>query len=199
MGKAIIVAGTPGTGKSSICSKLAETCGLKVINLSEVALEKGLVVMYDRNRDTYVIDEAGLASYVKELVRSSDETIVIQTHYPEIIPKDIVDRVFILRTHPLTLEKRLLKRGWSTKKVNENAMAEILGVVAMNSLSAFGGDRVYEIDTSNSEPDEVAGLICSVIKGLVKLQPGIRIDWLSVLSPEEVIRFEDYYVGEEDQ
>lgn len=193
--KVVIVAGTPGTGKSSICSKLAEICGLRVVNLSQLAVEKGFVVMYDKLRNTHVIDEERLAEYVVELVKSSN-SIVIQTHYPEVIPKNIVDIVFILRTHPLILEKRLIERGWSRKKINENVMAEILGVVAINALTAFGEDRVFEIDTSDTKPEEVANLMCSVIRGATRLEPGIKIDWLTALSPEEVIRFENY-VGEE--
>lgn len=197
LGKAVVIAGTPGTGKSSVCKEISETCGLRVVNLSQVAVEKGFVVMYDERRDTYVIDENKLANYIADLVKSSSGIIVIQTHYPEIVPRELVEAVYVLRTHPLVLEKRLLERGWSTRKINENVMAEILGVVVTNALMAFGEERVFEVETTNTRPEEVANLICSAIKGLVKLKPGVRIDWLSVLDPETVIKFEKY-LGEED-
>jgi hypothetical protein len=76
-------------------------------------------------------------------------------------------------------------------------MAEILGIVASNAVNVFGEDKVYEVDTSETKPEEVADLICSTIKEFTKLKPGVRIDWLTVLKPEEVLRFEDY-MGSED-
>lgn len=193
--KVVIIAGTPGTGKSIICSKLAETCGAVTIDLGQVALEKGFVIIYDELRNTYVIDEENLVIYVRELVESLSGIVVLQTHYPEIVPRDLVDMVIVLRAHPLVLEKRLLERGWGRRKVNENVMAEILGVVAINALNAFGEDRVFEVDTTSIKP-ELVDFLCSAIKGLVRLEPGIKVDWLSVISPEEVARFEDYVGGE---
>lgn len=197
LGKIIVIAGTPGTGKTSITRILSDKCGLKALNLSELAIEKGFITMYDEARNTYVINEEKLAQYIQELSRNIEDYVVIQTHYPEIIPGELVEKTFILRTHPLILEKRLVERRWSKRKVNENVMAEILGVVASNAVSVFGEDKVYEIDTSETKPEEVADLICSTIRGFTKLKPGVRIDWLTVLKPEEVLRFEDY-MGSED-
>jgi adenylate kinase len=121
----------------------------------------------------------------------------VHTHYPEIIPPELVEKVFILRTHPLILEKRLLEKGWHRRKVNENVMAEILGVVAYNAINVFGEMKVYEIDTSNAKPEEVAEMICRAIRGEVELKPGVKIDWLGQLEVEEVVRFEDYVGGED--
>jgi len=196
LGKVVIIAGTPGTGKSVICGKLAETCGAVVVDLSRVALEKGFITMYDELRSTYVVDEERLVTHVRELVKSLEGIVILQTHYPEILPRDLVDMVVVLRTHPLILEKRLLERGWSRRKVNENVMAEILGVIAVNALNTFGEDKVFEVDTTNIRP-ELVDLLCSAIKGLTRLEPGVKVDWLSVLSPEEVARFEDYVGGED--
>jgi adenylate kinase len=197
VGKAIIIAGTPGTGKTSITRLLVEKCGLQAVNLSDLAIEKGFIQYYDAERNTYVIDEEKLIDYLENMLRELEGHLVIQTHYPEIIPSDLVEAVFILRTNPLILEKRLMERNWSKRKINENVMAEILGVIAYNAVEAFGADKVYEIDTSNTKPEEVANLICSVIRGHTMLEPGVRIDWLSILPPEEVFRFENY-LGSED-
>ncbi|MEM0368835.1 MAG: adenylate kinase family protein [Desulfurococcaceae archaeon] len=197
LGKVIIVAGTPGTGKTTVARAISEKCGLRIINLSELAMEKGYITAYDESRSTYIIDEDKLVNDILNLAKSSEEHVLVQTHYPEIIPRDIVDRVFILRTHPLILEKRLLERGWSRRKINENVMAEILGVVASNAVNAFGSELIYEIDTSSTKPEDVAELICLAVNGLVKLEPGVKIDWLTMLSPEEVFKFEDYLGGEE--
>jgi hypothetical protein len=67
--------------------------------------------MYDEARNTYVIDEEKLTQYIWELSRNIEDYIVIQTHYPEIIPGELVEKTFILRTHPLILEKDSLREG----------------------------------------------------------------------------------------
>ncbi|MEM4557448.1 MAG: adenylate kinase family protein [Desulfurococcaceae archaeon] len=192
MGRAVVIAGTPGTGKKTVGAVLSSKCGLPVVNLSTASLEEGLVAYYDEERETYVIDEEKVAKYVFELVQRSSKTVVILTHYPEIIPRELVAAVFILRTHPLELERRLKSRGWSSRKVNENVMAEILGIVAYNALQAFGTEIVYELDTTNSTPDQIADVICKVIEGKHVMKPGVEIDWLSQLPLEELSRFEDY-------
>lgn len=198
LARVMIIAGTPGTGKTIVCRKLVEICNLEVLNIGEIALQKGFVTIYDQRRDTYVVDEEKLVDYVIGVVSSSSGVLVLQTHYPEIIPGSIVDYVFVLRTHPLELEKRLMARGWSRKKINENVMAEILGVIAENAAQAFGDERIVEIDTTNMSPEKVAEFICSVVRGVFKPDTGVRLDWLTLLKPEEVTKFEDY-VGSEDQ
>ncbi|MCC6043655.1 MAG: AAA family ATPase, partial [Desulfurococcaceae archaeon] len=114
-----MIAGTPGTGKSTVTRLLSEKCSVRAINLSELALEKGFILTYDQDRKTYVVDEDKLVNYLRGLA-SETSGIVVNTHYPEIIPPDLVDKVFILRAHPLILEKRLSSRNWDRRKINEN-------------------------------------------------------------------------------
>lgn len=192
MSKIIVIAGTPGTGKSSIGTIVATKCQLEIVNLSTLALEKGFVAYYDEARQSYVVDEDRLVEYTTQLATRSEKPILVLTHYPEILPRNLVRAVFVLRTHPLELEKRLLERGWSRRKVNENVMAEILGVVAHNAINAFGTNVVYEIDTTSGNFEEIANTICMAIKGEIKLEPGLKVDWLSELPLSEVRRFEDY-------
>jgi len=192
MGGLIVVAGVPGTGKTSVSRELALLTGFTTIELGEYALEKGFILGFDDERKTYVIDEERLAMEIARHAGMQDKPIIVSTHYPEILQPEVVDKVFVLRTHPLVLEKRLMDKGWDRRKISENIMAEILGVVAYNAVTAFGEDKVYEIDTSNTSPRDVAMLILGILRGETRVEPGIHIDWLSTLPFEVVARFDSY-------
>jgi adenylate kinase len=178
MGKAIVIAGVPGTGKSTLARELARVLNTEAIDLSKLALENNLILEYDASRKTYVIDEEAVALRVRSIVENMEGYVVIDTHYPEIIHPDIVDKVVVLRLNPFELEKRLLERGWGREKVNENVMAEILGTVSVNALEAFGGNRVYELDVSGKSVGEVLDEVLAVVKGEARFEPGLRINWL---------------------
>jgi len=192
LGKAIIITGTPGTGKTSVASALAKLLGVKHIDLSSYAIEKGFITEYDAERHTYVIDEERLVKKIVKIIKNTPGYIIIDTHYPEIIPCELIEYVFVLRTHPRVLEERLRRKGWPERKVKENVMAEILSVVLSNILSTCSDVRIYEIDTTNRDPVEVAEEILGIIKGVKKPSSGIRIDWLSALSQEEIAYYENY-------
>ncbi|MEM4053288.1 MAG: AAA family ATPase, partial [Ignisphaera sp.] len=50
MGKIIVVAGVPGTGKTSVSRELASLTGFQLIELGRYALERGLVTGFDDER-----------------------------------------------------------------------------------------------------------------------------------------------------
>ncbi|MEM0378066.1 MAG: adenylate kinase family protein [Thermosphaera sp.] len=195
MGKAIIIAGVPGTGKSTIASKLAEALKTISIDLSRFAIENNLILSYDEFRRTFIIDEDRVSMKVREVVEGSSNYIVLDTHYPEIIDPGIVEKVVVLRLHPLELEKRLSERGWSREKINENVMAEILGIVSVNAVEAFGEDKVYEVDASGKSVDEVLATVMEIVNNTGKIEPGLRVNWLEEVQPEVLDRFENYGGG----
>ena len=75
------------------------------------------------------------------------------------------DRVAVLRCHPDELRGRLLERGEPEPKAAENAEAEALDVVLSEAVEAHGLDSVYEIDTTDRTPDEVAADLEAVLAG----------------------------------
>ncbi len=191
MALVIIIAGTPGTGKTTIAKLLAKKINGLHIDVSRYVIDNKLYIDYDEKRLSYVIDEEKTVNALKNIITSSDKPVIIDTHYPEIIPPEIVDYVFVLRTHPRILEERLKRKNWPINKVRENVMVEILSVVTYNVINRFGEDRVFEIDTTNKSPDEVVDYIIDVIRG-VRKPFREKIDWLSMLSPEEIRRYEEY-------
>ncbi len=189
----IVITGTPGTGKTSIAKRLAEILGGIHIDVSEYVLKHKLYTEYDEPSRTYIIDEEKVTERLKKLIKESDKSVIIDTHYPEILPDELIDYVFLLRTHPKILEERIRReKKWHERKIKENIMAEILGVVASNILEAFQHDKIYEIDTSNKSVDEVVSIILDVIRGVKRIEPGVRIDWLEKLSSDIIREYGEY-------
>lgn len=187
--KVIVIAGTPGVGKSIVSERLTSILGYRYVNLSKLAVEKNLLSHYDEERETYVVDEHSLVNEVLELLKESSG-LIIDTHYPEILPKDIVDIVIVLRLNPIVLENRLRNRGWSRRKINENVLAEILSVVTINAIEKFGETKVFEIDVTSRSVDEIVERIIDIIQNKHKYTPSQIIDWLTTLSPEEITKYE---------
>src|SRR5271157_4958922 len=156
--------GTPGTGKSSIAEELA--CrGHRVVHLSDTM--SGFVLEKDEIRDTLVIEEeAWISSFVPL-------DGFVEGHLAHLLP---CDRIIILRCRPDKLSERLVSRGYSETKIRENAEAEALDVILIETLEIHPPAHVYELDTTSRNVSDCTGLIEQFIKGEIPPSYG-SIDW----------------------
>ena len=178
---AILIGGTPGTGKTMVSKVLGSRLSVDVVSLGNLADESGCISAQDKARDTGIIDEDCLVDALVELVEPKGKRLIIEGHYIDLVPSSAVQWVFILRTHPETLRGRLAEREYKDEKVKENVEAEVLGVCQLDALDSFGEDRVLEIDTSEMAPADVA----SKIEQLISEEAApIRIDWMTTLEKE---------------
>lgn len=178
---AILIGGTPGTGKTMVSKVLGSKLSVDVVSLGNLADEFGCISAQDKARDTGIIDEDCLVDALVELVEPKGNRLIIEGHYIDLVPSSAVQWVFILRTHPETLRGRLSERNYKDEKVRENVEAEVLGVCQLDALDSFGEDRVLEIDTSEMAPADVA----SKIEQLISEEAApIRIDWMTTLEKE---------------
>jgi len=169
----IIVAGTPGVGKSTFSRALAEELQCKVVEPSLIAVERSLGRPDPERPGTLIIDEEALLRAVRdELSRPCN---VISTHYPSPSLYDVTAAVALLRLNPIILMRRLEGRGWERRKVLENVMAEALGSVAHEVLDY--DDMVFEIDVSGIEVNEALDVF---FEKLVRWDSGVKLDWLSL-------------------
>lgn len=186
LSRVVIVAGVPGTGKSTLARWLARRLNGLHLNLTRLVLEKGLWLSYDKDRRSFVIDYERLLETIRRLFVGG-RTIIFDTHWVEVVKDANIRprRVIVLRANPLALAERLSLRGWPQRKIVENVEAELLGVVSREAVECFGEDLVYEIDTSRASVREAVEL---AYKAVVEGLSSCCIDWLAKLSEEELIR-----------
>jgi len=166
----VAVTGTPGTGKTT-ATDLLET-DLEVIHLNEVIKSEGFSTGTDEERGSLVADMDALDAWL-----DGREDAVVESHLAH---NFAADRVVVLRAHPDTVIERLRERGDSDAKAFENAESEALDVVLSEAVHHHGTDSVYEIDTTDREPAEVAEEIAAVVAGERVPSAGTvsYVDWL---------------------
>jgi|AntRauTorcE11897_2_1112592.scaffolds.fasta_scaffold73095_1 adenylate kinase len=171
----VAVTGTPGTGKTSAVEALetsessdAGDAGvpqnLEVIHLNDLIEPEDLYEELDEERDSYVVDLEAVAEFL-----DGREDVLIESHLAHHLD---VDRVIVLRCAPDELERRLEARGEanpekaeSEASIRENADSEALDVILAEAVDRHGRDAVYEIETTDRSPLEVAEEIRAAIEG----------------------------------
>jgi adenylate kinase len=181
---AILISGTPGTGKTTIASELAKRMSYKFIDIGKLAEDEHLYTDVDAERNTKIIDERRLTKRLETEITSSKGKIVLSSHYAEIVNPKLVDKVIVLRAHPDALRGRLLERGWSNQKIKENLEAEILGVCSFNAIKKYGKGRVYEIDTTKMTSDETLKAVLEITSSKGRPYLAGSINWLAELEKE---------------
>jgi len=185
LGKAVVISGTPGVGKTLVATLLASRLSLNYVNLSDLVVKESLYLGFDKTRGSFIVDEDRLVKRLTELLSESESDIVVDSHYGEIIPDELVRAIFVLRLNPAVLYETLSLRGWSSEKVRENVEAEILGVCTYNAVSEHPASKVCEIDVTNKKADEVVEEILGVLNNTKKCEIGI--DWTTQESLQDFI------------
>ncbi|WP_255169947.1 adenylate kinase family protein [Natrononativus amylolyticus] len=155
----LAVTGTPGTGKTTATGELESRPGfdLEVVHLNELVEDDGLYTEIDPERDSKVADLEALDERL-----AGREDVLIESHLAHHLA---ADRVAVLRCAPEALEARLLERGASEPKARENAESEALDVILAEAVEGHGLESVYEIDTTDLEPEAVADALEAVVTG----------------------------------
>ncbi|ADJ14870.1 adenylate kinase family protein [Halalkalicoccus jeotgali] len=147
-----VVTGTPGTGKTSATERLDR----EVLHLNDVIEREGLYTERDAERDSLVVDLDALGEFV------GGREGIVESHLAHHLP---AERVIVLRCAPDDLERRLRERGEDEAKAGENRESEELDLILSEAVTEHGLESVYEIDTTDRSPDEVASEIERVLAG----------------------------------
>ncbi|MBS7642592.1 MAG: adenylate kinase family protein [Candidatus Bathyarchaeia archaeon] len=184
--KFIVVSGTPGVGKSTISSRLAEKMRFDLIDLNRWLISEGLIIGFDEYRRTSIVDLESARIRFSEF--KPTRNTIVEGHLAHlVVPVDSVSLVFIIRCHPIVLAKRLASLGYSVDKILENIEAELLGVCLEEAIDAYGSDIVYEVDNSYRCLDSVVDEMVCIISSRGGGSASERIDWFSRLSSEGIL------------
>ncbi len=180
----IALSGTPGTGKTTVCGIIKEHSQYRkqynIVDLNKLVLDEKIYTGKDEARDTYIADMDMLEKRVQEIISEVPKSmdVIMDGHLSHLLP---ADAIIVLRAHPVALRKRLGKRiKYSFKKVKENANAEALDVILVESTER--SKNVFEINTTDMNPLAVAKSIVSIIGSLKQgkaheFLPG-KINWI---------------------
>ncbi|MFP3871500.1 MAG: adenylate kinase family protein [Candidatus Natronoplasma sp.] len=160
--------GTPGVGKTTVSELLKEE-GYEVLDLNRFIREKDLLEDEDAERGSFNVDTKRLREVFLEEGLEHDIVEGHLSHHLKLSP------TIVLRCSPTELKKRMKEKGWSGRKVQENAEAEALDVILVEALEAC--DEVYEVDTTERTPQEVADRVKDIFKGETENYIPGSIDW----------------------
>ncbi|SFS81566.1 adenylate kinase family protein [Halostagnicola kamekurae] len=184
----VAVTGTPGTGKTTATDALAARAAaddspsdrlsvgdstLKIVHLNEVLEDEALYTEVDEDRQSKVADMDALEAWLE-----GRDDVLIESHLAHHFA---ADRVAVLRCEPETLETRLTDRGETAAKASENAESEALDVILGEAVDRHGLESVYEIDTTNRTPEEVASALEAVVTGEREPSAG-EVDFVGYLA-----------------
>ncbi|MBI5051391.1 AAA family ATPase [Candidatus Micrarchaeota archaeon] len=165
----IIITGTPGTGKSSVARELAEVLGVEFVDVTKIGSKI-------KNKKTEVDIEKFKKLVVKEL--KGKKNFIIENHLlcEFSLPADFI---FVLRTRPDVLKKRLGKRNYEKKKLEANLIAEMLDYCTQKTLANYRG-KIFELETAGRTVKETVSRICRIVRN--KKLKGDKVDYSRYLT-----------------
>ena len=151
--------GTPGTGKTSVSKLLNE----KVISLSNYYEEAAEGKTKDGE---WIVDIEKLNRILETL-----DSNIFEGNFAHKL--DNIDKIIVLRCDPSILKERLLDRGYKKEKVMANLEAEAIGLIFSESINYIGKNNVIQIDTSNTDVENLSVIIKKFMNGKIKVEEEI--------------------------
>ena len=153
----ILVTGTPGTGKTTFCSKfLKERSNYKYINTSEYIKDRRLYEMYSQKYESYEYDvDTVVFALMNELKINKD--IIIDTHDPELVDFMEFDIIILIVCNTEELGSRYDQRGYGVDKISENLDAERFNEIEFILEELYEGKKFlyFKVNGGTTQHDEV--------------------------------------------
>ncbi|XP_062168125.1 adenylate kinase isoenzyme 6 homolog [Alnus glutinosa] len=145
----ILVTGTPGTGKTTTSSALAEATQLRHICVGDLVREKNLHDGWDNEFECYLINEDLVCDELEDLMEGGGN--LVDYHGCDFFPERWFDRVVVLQTDNSVLYDRLSRRGYTGSKHSNNIECEIFQVLLQEAKESYQEDIVVALKSDTIE------------------------------------------------
>ena len=147
-----LVTGTPGVGKTTFAEMMAQRFGLLHVPVSRLIDEKHLWEEKDEERNCTIYSEQMLDEEITAILNMHpDGGVIFDFHCSDIVTKEQIDFVIVLRCESDILWKRLAARGYSEAKVRENVEAEIFRTILDEVIEDYHKEQIIEIKSETPE------------------------------------------------
>ena len=152
----------------------------EIIDINNLAIELGLT---EKAKETLEVYVAELKIKMKQKV--SNNSLIVGHLAPYVLDESDVDVAIVLRKNPMDLIKVFKNRGYSKEKIKSNTASEFIGVTFNDSISSFGEEKTFQIDTTNKTPEQVTSIIDKIVNGKNK---GDIVDWFHLIDKNTAIQ-----------
>ena len=177
----LVLTGNPGVGKHTTASEIMKQNTMyEIIDINNLAIELGLT---EKAKETLEVYVAELKIKMKQKV--SNNSLIVGHLAPYVLDESDVDVAIVLRKNPMDLIKVFKNRGYSKEKIKSNTASEFIGVTFNDSISSFGEEKTFQIDTTNKTPEQVTSIIDKIVNGKNK---GDVVDWFHLVDKNAAIQ-----------
>uniref|UniRef100_A0A7S3IMH2 Adenylate kinase isoenzyme 6 homolog n=1 Tax=Strombidium inclinatum TaxID=197538 RepID=A0A7S3IMH2_9SPIT len=156
----ILVTGTPGVGKTSLCTLLESQLpddydlnGFQYIKLTDLIKNEKLYKNWNEAFDVPEFDEDMVCDYLEPLM-SGKGGIILEFHSCDFFPERWFQMIVLLRCNNTELYDRLKERGYKEEKITENIECEIFGELAEEVKSSYKPEITLELSSEKVDDME---------------------------------------------
>ena len=182
----LVITGNPGVGKHTIADLFVkQNSSYQIFDINKFAIEKGLGEQTD---DGIEVDTKKLKNEIQKL--NLEKSLIVGHLAPYVLDESNIEFVIILRKNPYELIKIYEKRKYQNPKIKENSGSEVLGVIANDSITSFGKEKSFEVNTTDKTPEIILKRIQDIMNNQ---ESGDIVDWLKLIEEKnEMNKFFDY-------
>ncbi|KAL1208598.1 Adenylate kinase isoenzyme 6 -like protein [Cardamine amara subsp. amara] len=145
----LLITGTPGTGKSTTASAVAQATNLRYICIGDLVKEKNLHDGWDDKFKSYIINEDLVCDELEDVMVGGGN--IVDYHGCDFFPERWFDGVVVLQTENSILYDRLTRRGYSGTKLSNNLQCEMYQVLHEEAKESYQEAIVVALQSNTIE------------------------------------------------